>query len=175
MRSALPLDEISEKFDVLFRDCSTDLVLKIWKSHMKAAASRTPLVIEDIKTKIWYPTFEECKHLLDSVRDRSIKLTEVDYYFRQFERREMILQRLNNGMRKCLGAAGHSKKLDWIKTAVHFMEEYWSLLNLADAAKTVMSLKSKRKLSGDFILIETIAKKVTILLHDWEGNSEHGS
>ena len=161
MLTALPLDEISEQFGILFRAYSTKLVNKIWKSHMRAAIdAASPLVISDIKIKIWHSTFQECKCLLDSVHDRSIRLADVDRHFKECENREQLLHRLHNDMRKCLGDAGHSKKLDWIKTAVHFMKQYWSLLRLGDAAKTVMFLKTELNLSGDFTLIQSIAEEV---------------
>lgn len=166
MRSAFPLDEISWKFDTMFRNYSTELFHIVWKSHMKAASgiaikTSTTLVIEDIKTKIWDPAFDECKSLLDSVHDRSIKLVDVDRYFRHIDKRDMLLHRLHNGVMECLGVVRHKINLEWIHTAVNLMMEYWSLVNLADAARTLMTLKNKLNLSGDFSLIRTIAEEVS--------------
>ena len=167
MKSALSLDEISSKFDTMFRNYSTELFRLIWKSRMDAAhaiASQTSkiLVIEDIKTKIWDPTFEECCSLLSSVEDRSIKLIAVDHYFRHLQNREMQLRRLQIGVQECSGIEGpkiHSN-IEWIDTAVHLMKESWSLLSLCSAAKTIMALKNKLNLSGDFSFVHSIAKKV---------------
>lgn len=157
MRYAFPLDEILDKFYVMFRDHSTELVCTVWKFHMKKASS-TILLIKDITTKIWEPTFEQCKRLRDSVQNQSIKLHDVDLYFRHIEKIEMNLHRLHCGIMKCMGIV--RREVDWINKAVELMEEYWSIINLSDAAKTIMTLKKKLKLSGDFSLIQTIAEEV---------------
>jgi hypothetical protein len=163
MRSAFPLDEILNKFHALFKDHSTEIVNAVWKSHMKKAISEAletskRLVIADIKTKIWDPTFEESKRLWESLQNRSIKLREIDCFFKDVQNREMVLRRLHCGIKKCLG--DNRQQEDWITEAVRLMKEYWSLVSLSDAAKTVMILKEKLKLSGDFHLIQTIAEKV---------------
>ena len=167
MKSALPLDEILFKFDTMSRNYSTELFHAIWKFHMDAAhdtASKTgkKLVIEDIKTKIWDPTFVECSNLLSAIKDRSIKLTVVDHYFRHLKNREMQLHRLQIGVQECSGIERHTahSNIEWIETAVHLMKEYWSLLSLGGAARTIMALKRKLNLSGDFSFVDSIAKKV---------------
>ncbi len=166
--SALPLDEIAQKFDIMSRECANDLFSSSWKTHMKKAASSVTgqkaqeLVIEDIKTKIWDPTFAECNALLNSLHDRSIKLADIDSYFSLIEdNNEMQLHRLHNGIMKCMGVT-QKPNLQWIQTTVKLMEEYWSLVKLADAAKMVMTLKYKLGLSGDFNLIQTIAEEVSL-------------
>lgn len=166
LQSAIPLDEIAQNFDILFRKVSTNLVHAIWNSHMMKAASYVDsevseeLNIMDIKTKIWEPTFEECLSLLDSLYDRSIKLVDVDRHFSKIKDIEKELRSLHDGVMQCSGNEKQRENLDWILTAVKLMEEYWSLLKLADAAKTVIALKDRLSLSGDFSLIQTIAEQV---------------
>lgn len=167
LKSAFPLDEILFKFDTMFRNYSTTLFGEIWKHHMKtayvtASQAATALVIDDIKTKIWDPTFVECGNLLSTIKNCSIKLIAVDHYFRRIENRKMQLIRLHNGVLKCSHAEELKTRsnIEWIDTAIYLMKEYWSLLDLADAARTIMTLKTKLKLSGDFTLVDSIVKKV---------------
>jgi hypothetical protein len=168
---AIPLDSISPKFDVLFREFSTTLAHNMWNSHMKAASDVASqeargLTIMDIKTSIWEPTFKECLTLLDSLHSRSIKLTDVDRHFLNIKEREKEIRCLHDGVTKCLGPQ-KSMSLEWIKTAVKLMDEYWSLLNLADAAKILLTLKDSLSLSGDFSLIQAIADEVSECFVSW--------
>lgn len=145
----------------MFREYSTELVQEMWMSTSADASHACKnLVIEDIKTKIWDPTFEKCKHLLESVHDRSIKLVDVDLYFQHFEDRELFLQRLQKGVIKCSEGSVQMKDMGWIRTAVDLMKEYWSLKGLVGAAENVLTLKNKLNLSGDFSLMETIVEEV---------------
>ena len=167
LKSAFPLDEIALKYDTMFRRNSTEIACAIWTHHMNNLVARpehAQLTIEDIKTDIWEPTFKECKDLLDSLHDRSIKLVDVDRYFSTVKDRNIHHQllRLCSGVSECIGSGSHRADSEWIRTSVNLMEEYWSLLNLADAARTVMNLKEKLGLSGDFTPIKTIADEVRL-------------
>lgn len=164
LQSAFPLDEITVKFDIMFRSFSTSLFHEMWQDHMKKAATavkrreRSELTIEDIKTAIWNPAFDESIHLLTSLRDKSIKLAEVDRYFSRIEDRKMQLMQLHTGVQRACSTKVTST--EWINDAIYCMEQYWSLLNLASAAETVITLKEKLRLTGDFSLIETLANQV---------------
>ena len=167
--SAFPIDDTAYKFDIMFREFSTDIFHTIWKIHMrKAGSGAQELSIIHIKTKIWDPTFNECHRLLESLYNRSIKFTDVDKYFLQVKEKEMQLHRLHSGVMVCLGKQEQKSAQNWIPITIKLMEEYWSLKKLAHAARTVMTLKEKLRLSGDFSLIQTIAeKKVRILKHGY--------
>lgn len=171
MLSALPLDDILQNFDIMFRKYSITLFHVIWKNHMVAASKEaikgsSPLVIKDIKLRIWDPTFNECVDLLRSLEDRSITLTDVDRHFKQYQEKEMLLRHLHDGVTECLDGLQRPKSVvKWIPTVLHLMNEYWSLVNLADTAKTLMKMKKELALTGDFSLIETIANKVAIKLY----------
>ena len=165
MVSAKPIDETARQFDIMCREYSTGIFFYIWKSKVKAARNivihrAAELVIEDIKLTIWDPAINECISLLESLQDRSIKLTDVDCYFSKINDLESQLRHFHDGIMRCLGSAKHVKNFKWLRTAVNLIEEYWSLLRLADAADIIMDIKNSLNLSGDFTLILSIAKKV---------------
>ncbi len=168
LKSALPLDEIMVKFDIM-KSTQSSLFTEIWQRHMKNAAAsvkrkeRVELTIKDIKTVIWEPAFSECKHLLDSLRDRSIKLREVDYYFKSIQQdMSWQLKSVYNGVNKCINPNFTQSSL-WIDDVVQHMQEYWSLLTLSKAASVVITLKEKLCLTGDFKAIETLVNQVSIV------------
>ncbi len=159
---ALPLEDIPIKFDVLFSKYQNKLFQKIWDDHVKKTQrkSESELTIASIKTDIWDPSFHRCCTLLDSLQDRSIKLSEVDQYFREVKDREHQIFALCYGVEMCKDGRVIGDGRQWIYTAVDMMDQYWSVCQQAKAAEIVMDLKEKLKLSGDFSLIEDIAIQV---------------
>ena len=163
LKSAKSLLDIAVKFDIVHMKQSSSLFTIIWKEHLHSL-NRVKLTIEDIKVKIWEPTFIKCNDLLNSVQDKSITLADVDRYMKPDENITTQLKRLYFGIGECLGNSEDNSSLQWIETSVRLMEEYWSLLELANAAKTVIKMKMTLKLTGDFSLIENIAKEVNIYM-----------
>ena len=165
--SALPLERIRRPFDVMSRAHSTPWFLEIWEKCMKTAVSvkrreGVELTLEDIPTAIWDPAFRECNYLVDSLRDKTIKLSEVDHYFKAQADRKLQLQRFCVGIRVSIGSETKTD-LEWIDDAVRHMEDYWSLMNLSKAARVVVELKGKLALSGDFVAIEILLNEVSVL------------
>ena len=120
---------------------------------------RDKLNIEDIKTLIWDKTFGECTHLLDTLHDRSIQLTEVDHYFMSIQDMKWELQSLIFGVQKCINPS-RPCSLHWIDDVIQHIRHYWTSLTLSKAAAVVIILKTKLCLTGDFRAIETLANQV---------------
>ena len=146
----------------MFSKNPSKLFEKIWVDNMKRAQRKpeSELTIASIKSDIWDPSFQRCIALLDSLRDRSIKLSEVDQYFREVKDRERQISALCSGVEMCKDGRVFGDGHQWISTAVDLMDRYWSICELAKAAEIVLELKEKLKLSGDFSLIEGIASQV---------------
>ncbi len=159
---ALPLEDIPMKFDVMFSKYQSKLFEKIWDDHLKKARkkSESELTIASIKTDIWDPSFHRCRTLLDSLQDKSIKLSEVDQYFKEVKDRERQISALYSGVEMCINWRVIGDGRQWISIAIHLMDRYWSICELAKAAEVVMDLKEKLKLCGNFSLIEGIASQV---------------
>lgn len=164
-QSAAPLEDIKIQFDVMFQQYPTEIYCRIWEAHMEKA-SKSELCIEDIKTQIWNPAFRECVTLLNSIREQTIELNQVDHYFKILDQQKIKreLVQLHSGIMQC--RTGKKEKFDheWIDEAVNLMERYWSLHTLAGAAKIVMTLRDDYSLTGDFRLIETLAQQVKCML-----------
>lgn len=155
------------------RCTQSPLFLEIWEKHKKKAATavqrkeRSKLVIEDIKTVLWIPTFEECVYLLKSLHDRSILLEDIDKYFESIKQEmNWHLKKLNTGIRQC-GNTQTPESGQWIDKAVEHINEYWSLLTLSKAAEIVIELKNKLGLTGDFKAIERLAYQVRLIRYNY--------
>lgn len=159
---ASPLQPFLKQFAYLSDDYPSMLFGFIWKEEIFAHDHSHEVTFSDVATCIWQPVFEKCCVLIDGVQSRTIKLKDVDYYFRQF-RGDNISDDL-----KCLFSAIEAfygrrvTNCDWIRKAVHRMEQYWALCEQGKAAKTVLDLKQKLHLTGDFRVIEDVADRVTV-------------
>ena len=163
--TAVPLDPIMEKYDFMSRCYPNDLFPRIWlQTSYHASKANSELTISDIVTKIWTPAFEECCRLLDSLKDCSIKLREVDDCFNNSNKIKFQLGQLHRGVEECLNGKPLAQSPPWIDSAVERMQQYWTLCCYAKAAQTVLEVRDKLKLTGDFSLMEAIAEKVCIHL-----------
>ena len=164
--SAKPLEPIRMRFDFMARRYSNDLFHRVWYSCTKKAAQKKhELTIEDIVDVIWRPALKECEStILDGLRDGSIKLQAVDSYFRRYDNIETVethLHQLHKGVELCYGRSPSPKCPQWIHNAVSRIHQYWTLGQYAAAARTVLELKEKLKLTGDFHEMYTIAEQVS--------------
>ena len=166
--SARPLDPIRMYFDFMERMYRNDLFHRVWSDATRKASHRKDeLTIQDIVDEIWRPAFKECEEtILEGLRNESIMLQAVDSYFKCYESIETIkshLYRLFSGVELCHGRHPPPTCPKWIHEAVDRIRHYWTLSDYAAAAETILDLKDKLKLTGDFHVISTIAKKVGIM------------
>ena len=164
-QSAAPLDPIRMPFDFMSRLCQNDLFHRVWSNAVRKAAHRKQeLTIQDIVDEIWRPAFKECDStILGGLGDGSIKLQAVDSYFSHYANIETIkghLYQLYKGVELCYGRTPPPRCPQWIHSAVGRVHHYWTLGQYAAAAQTVLELREKLGLTGDFHLMETIAEQV---------------
>lgn len=163
-KSAIPLDPIKAMYDFMSRHHQNDIFHRIWdRTSIRASREATELTIQDIVTKIWDPAFKECQKILDSLQDSSMKLREVDDRFSSYDHSDAIqthLYKLFKGVEVCCNRKQPVTCPTWIKSAVQRMHEYWTLSRYAKAAQTVLDLRARLGLTGEFSLMETIATQV---------------
>lgn len=164
-RLAKPLDPIRNLFDFMVRLCSNDLFHRVWYTAARKASQRKHvLAITDIVDEIWRPAFKECEStILHGLKEGSIKLHTIDHHFRHYNSIEDVeshLHQLNKGVEMCYGRNPPPKCPPWIHNAVSRIEKYWTLDQYASAARTILELKEKLKLTGDFHEMSAIAEQV---------------
>ena len=158
-KSAIPLEPMLNNYYFLSEKYPSAIFFTIWSSKLRK--TKSTVRIFDFVTAIWEPVFKECCQLLDSIHSRDIKLKDVDHYFCHLGRNDLFdhLSNFYKAIELC-----HNKKLGsnpWIGVAVQQMKLYWSLCNQAKAARTVLDLKESLELTGDFSIVESVAKMVT--------------
>lgn len=164
---AQPLESILEHYYYLSSVHYSDFFQIIWSSKLREISKmKSTLTIADVGTRIWKPVFSDCSDLIKKVSSKSIKLKEVDYYFRQAQADHIYDNLLNlfTAIEACNGNTPDS--FVWIRQAVHLIKQYWSLCKQAEAASTLLELKDSLKLTGNFDVIESVANKVTTSMAD---------
>ena len=156
-------------FRIMAGENNNDVFQKIWlKTLNSIRKSCVELTMEGIVEHLWEPAFEECMRLLDEIRDLTILLSSVDTYFLQYNDERHIVTHLFSlytGVEMCRNNRRPSNHPMWLKRAVHLMVQYWKLCQYTKAAKVVIDVSVKLKITGDFSLMRTLATKVCY--HEW--------
>ena len=163
---AQPLQGMLNNYYTLSHKKQSDLFDQVWACVLRRE-SKAKLTLSDVVDRIWNPTFTECCQLVESVHSKSIKLRDVDQFFRGFKNAHAIrndLVILFSAIETC-----YNRKIattGWIESSVELMEQYWSLREQAEVANIVLDLKESLNLTGDFDIIEDVASKVTESMKD---------
>lgn len=100
---------------------------------------------------------------LESLKDRTIKLTLVDKLLDQHFDNELEIElcSLEKGICEC---SGIPRNPSWIKPCVKRMQQYRSLRQYASAAKAILQLKETLALTGNFDVIKKISTEVSAFI-----------
>ena len=135
-----------------------------WTAAMNAAvgvekSTCHSLTLANVCSVVWDPAFDKCLSILQKLRDRSIKLALIDWYFRQDKTSlKMQLENLQLGVNACRKENNHEA---WIAGVVCSINEYWNLCNYQKAASAFLDLKKVLHLQGDFSDIEKLSTDVS--------------
>ena len=162
--SAAPLERIMIKFRIMAGENNNDVFRKIWMRMLNSVRkSSTELTIEGIVEYLWEPAFEECLRLLDEIRDLTILLSSVDANFLQYNDEKHIIDHLFSlyrGVEMCRNNRRPTNIPSWLKRGVQLMVQYWKLCRYTKAAKVVINLRAKLRITGDFRVMQALATKV---------------
>lgn len=162
--SATPLEPIMVKFRIMAGENDNDVFKKIWLKTLNNVRRATKvLTLEGIVSDLWEPAYQECQLLLDHIKDRTILLIDVDQYFIQYRDKNQIITHLFSlfrGVEMCENNKRPNSHPAWLQIGVHLMVQYWKLCQYAKAAKVVLDVSEKLKVTGDFSLMRTLATKV---------------
>ena len=166
--SATPLEPIMVKFRIMAGENNNDVFRKIWLKTLNSVQKcNTELTIEGIVHHLWEPAFEECVLLLDRIQARTILLSEVDVYFLQYDDENRIIAHLFSlytGIEMCTNNQKPKNHPRWLRVGVQLMLQYWKLCQYSKAAKVVMDVSEKLKVTGNFSLMTTLAAKVRYIV-----------
>lgn len=162
--AAEPLQPILSAFYTMNDECSNDFFLKAWTRHLKAVKkSDVPLTFEHVADKVWTPAFSYCKQLYSELKKRSMKLSDVNFHFGQYERAGLLynLKYLVTGVSKCLGEHKAIEWIDgWLQETVTMIQDHWSVEKCGEVAYLFIQLKMNFGLTGNFTGLERLYSMV---------------
>lgn len=164
-----PVESILNGYTNFAQTHSNEIFDRVWQYKIKNLPKGGTFSLADIRTKVWDPVIEKCIEILTTLQQCSMKLSVVDEYFQQYQyRKEALLTSMVNlchGLSKYLRACeGKEEEIQMVKEGIDLMQQYWSLCNYVSAAKICLELKEKVDLTGDFQMVETLAKQVKSMI-----------
>ncbi len=161
---------ILENFNSLFKVYENDFVKYFFKSLVRSSIkSKVQVNLQNFVEDIWNPFFKRSCIFIESIRDRSIKLREIDEiesHCTKSDRLESQLLSLFCGLEVCRGRSPSIADRSWILKPVNQIQTYVSLCEQAKAARMVLQIKEKLELTGDFDIVEHVAHKVSETMQD---------
>lgn len=133
--------------------------LKFWNAQIQKFQSQEVDVSKFFQL-VWEPVFIDCCRYLESLKEKTIKLTSVDELLDQYSEKDLEIELclLEERICKCNDTPSNPS---WIKPCVQRMQHYRLLRQYASTAKTILKLKEILALTGNFKLIEAISVKVS--------------
>jgi hypothetical protein len=120
--------------------------------------------IDYIPTKVWEPASTECKNILTKIMAGNITFDEVEENFKHFKNdyEKMIKEvcKLHSGLN------GNIMEFEnMVIKRISQIEVYHLLESYKDAAQTIHNIKEKFHLIGDFSVLDTLMKSVSVLYY----------
>ena len=161
-QSAGSLNDFAEHFFIMTQTYVSDLFHQAWTTTMDNAVKTSTLKLADIHTSVWHPAFLHCQTMLEQLHNQSMKLVEVDKFFKHYrgQQLESQLMTLFKGVNACTKLQNESTGT-FIERAVHRMNDYWDLCKYQEAANIFLELRSVLNLKGDFKNVERLSTEVS--------------
>ena len=162
-----PLKPYLSPFNIMSSINPSDLFNKFWQDKLNELGQTKGLVsFHDITELVWKPVFVQCQLLLSDLKSWKLKLHEVDQLFKEryYEKQKALLRDITNlsqAVNKCQGIVEQDS--GWIKDATNRISQYWNLCNYHEAAQAFIKIRDTLGLTGNFSLVERVAKQVMCL------------
>ena len=155
---SVPYETIQNVFYLTHHEqLSSSIFLKLFetKKALYHASKGNNNSLEAVINELWQPTKSEFSEDLAKLRDGlKLPLNKVESLFIDIYQLEKIKEELE----KWCDAVEERNK-NWVRDAAQKVMEYHELCRYSYSAQTIMQLKEKLKLKGDFSVVETLLPK----------------
>lgn len=147
----------------------SNLILSSWvKRAASIAASRPPPVqvtLTQVSDYIWRPLLEDFSQLGVDIAKANIRFQQLDQVLDECgdEGDGKLLAKELDLMSEIISTAGAvTAEETWVQPRLHQIQEYRKLHDAAAAARTVLRIAERMKLSGTFTEISVLSQLVTL-------------
>ena len=167
-QSAASLLKFASDFEAVSgQKYGNDLFVVIWKRHLlQAIIDDAELSLNNIFQTVWQPCVEECRKLLQSLINLTMKLSDVDIVLGPHKARlETQLHLLFKGITEITKKFSNPSLID---RAARRIRDYWNLRQYQEGADTFLGLKNSLGLTrGDFRPVERLSQQVICHLNQY--------
>ncbi len=153
-------DSVMEMLEPLGKWKDSHLFKKLWKEFgdraVSSLAQDEKLSFEDVAEHIWIPTERECRRLYRELKSGSITFKELDENFGDFNR---DYESMSHEWKTL--AIAQDEKYQWIGKTLEKVQQYHILDQYRVGAEVMLQMKAEFSLSGDFEVLEVLAKSVS--------------
>ena len=163
-KSAKCISIILHNFSILFKKYPNNFMSKFLEITL-ADSKNTNQSLESFHHEIWDQVYEKGHLFVQSLKDKSIKLQDVENLCSNYDLKEdkikSHLHELHSSMEKCNGREPKSNPEEWIYDAIKHINICWSLKQQSKAANFILVIKDKLSLLGDFKEVENVSRTLT--------------
>ena len=133
----------------LLIDHENDVFMKVFGREIGEASRQ--LSLSEIVTDIWTPVYERCIVICKQIKDLSMELEDVKYYFARYS----SSTELKNNIKELLLGVNAKSRLnpneqECISKVVKHVGYYKEISKYGNAAEAILNIKEEYNLTGDF-------------------------
>ena len=151
-----------ENFFILSKKYANNLFHSFWLGALsQVGRNNRGLTFEEVINLVWKPVFERCIQLLKDLQSWKMQLSEIDEALKgKYSSQEDLRRDLENLSKAVSECCGGLENLKWIKKVCNRIWQYWELCNYHEPAKAFLKIRDSLGLTGDFSLIDRVARQV---------------
>lgn len=156
---AIPDDIIQDVYYFTHHDeLSSSVFLKLFEAKKALYLSdkqTNNILLEAVVKELWQPTLSEFSEDFKNLRDGlKLPLSKIEVLFKDIYQLNKIEEELGKW---CDAVKEDNRK--WLKDAAQKLMDYHELCRYSFTAQTIMQLKEKLRLKGDFSIVEILLPK----------------
>lgn len=161
-----PLLPHIDVFCQLAHEHSSKLFHHFWKLEVKKIAKADGITFDEVVTLLWSRTLEQITDFISQLKRAKVQLKVLDeklkeVYEDSLKECSRDIQELCQILAPLLNAKDVCD-MTWISEFCEHVNEYWNLCKSKKPANLFASLYKDLKLTGNFSVVETIAKGVSL-------------
>ena len=160
--SAEALFPYVEKFFVLSKKYANTFFESFWVEKLsQVEQNKEVLTFKDVIDLVWKAVLDRCVRLLKDLQSWKMQLSEIDEALKgKYSNQEDLMRDIENLSKAVSECCGGLKDVKWIKEVSSRIWQYWELCSYHEPAKAFLKIRDSLGLTGNFSLIDRVAKQV---------------
>ena len=151
-----------EKFFIISKKYANALFNSFWLETLsQVECNNKVLTFQEVIDLVWKPVSDRCVQLLNNLQTCKIQLSEIDEVLKErYSDRVGLMRDIEHLSKAVSECCDRVKDFKWIKKVSDRIWQYWELCSYHEPAKAFLKIRDSLALTGDFSLIDRVARKV---------------